>query len=401
MGDTAGRGSTHGRYRRTGVTRRTAATAAALVLTTGLALGGCGAAGNGARNASAVNGSAPQAGADGAVRYAPQAAAGAPAGSGNAASGSSGDGAGDGKTPVGSIVPSDPSGRSIIYTGEIQLRTRGTGGANGVDAAVARAEQLVTTTGGFIDSEVSGSDGLLSKVYDSQQPPASDAVPGDSSNDSSNPSDGSGTDVPAPLPEPSAVSGESAQLVLRIPVASYDSVYQQLLKLGTVLAHQRQAQDVTQQVVDVSSRVKTQQASVARVRALMDRAKTIADVTTLEGDLTQREADLESLESQLSALNSQTAMSTVTVQLYAKAVPPRPVVHHEKSGLSVLGALKDGWHALYETGRGLLIALTALLPFLVPVGVLLWLARLLLRRRTLPALAGPKPKPEPAPEPED
>ncbi|MFC1434764.1 DUF4349 domain-containing protein [Streptacidiphilus sp. N1-3] len=364
MGATAGTGGAH---------RRKGAVLAAVVLAAGLTLGGCGAAG-GHSNSSAGGKAAvaPQAADGGAARNAAGSDA-APGGTGTA-----------GKAGTGTkVTPNAPTGRSIIYTGEIQLRTRGSGGADGVDAAVASAEQLVSAAGGFIDSEVAGSDGLLPEPYADQAPIGDTGV---------------GSAASRPLPQPDAVGGESAQLVLRIPVDSYDRVYQQLLKLGTVLAHQRQAQDVTQQVVDTSSRVKTQQASVARVRALMDRAQSIADITALEQDLTQRQADLESLESQLAALQSQTAMSTVTLQLYSKAVPP-PAAGSKSGGLSVLGALKDGWHALYETVRALLIALAASLPFLVPLAVLAWLVRLLLRRRTVPA-----PERQPLlqePEPED
>ena len=371
------------RARRTGRNGRTS-TAAALVLAAGLALGGCGAAGGSSTSSAGNAAKAPAAA--GAKDY----AASAPGALAATAAAGAGTGTGTGKSG-GKVVPSAPTGRSIIYTGEIQLRTSGSGGAGGVDAAVARAEQLVSAAGGFIDSEVSGTDGYL------PQPDQGQAATG------------TGSAAAQPLPQPTEVGGESAQLVLRIPVASYDGVYQQLLTLGTVLAHDRQAQDVTSQVVDISSRVKTQQASVARVRALMDRAQSIADVTTLEQDLTQREADLESLESQLTALQSQTAMSTVTVQLYSHPVtapaPPKP-----KGGLSVFGALKGGWHALYETVRAVLIALAAALPFLVPLALLLWLGRVLFRRRLLPAVplrVRTEPRVDPAtdpgtdPDPED
>lgn len=369
--------------------RRLGATAAAVALAGGLALAGCGAAGSEARSASA--GGAPAMPQNGAV------AKGA-VGGGAAAAGTPNGVTGNGGGKVGAkLAPTAPTGRAIIYTGEIQLRTDGGNGAGGVDAAVARAEQLVSAAGGFIDSEVSGSDGYLSYPYNQQ--------------DGGTAATGSGGPVAQPLPQPSAVGGESAQLVLRVPVDSYDGVYRQLLKLGTVLAHQRQAQDVTQQVVDVSSRVKTQQASVDRVRALMDKAQNISDVTALEQDLTQRQSDLESLESQLAALQSQTAMSTVTVQFYAQAAPAPAPTPPPKGGLSVFGALKGGWHALYETVRGLLIALAAALPFLVPLAALAWLVRLLQRRgpdrrrlgRPVPVAAaatGPEPGPEPERAPE-
>jgi hypothetical protein len=329
---------------------------AALLLVGGLTLAGCGQAGTAKSTAAGNAAAAP-------YQNGPADAA----KSGSGASGSSGT-SGSGATAGGpaKVAPSAPTvqtGRSLIYTGEIQLRVD-----HGVDAAVARAEQLVTAAGGYVDSELAGTDGVVPGMqYNTQQ-------------------SGGGSAPTQPLAAPSEIGGDSAQLVLRIPADSYDTVYRQLMGLGTVLAHQRSAQDVTQQVVDLSSRVKTQQASVARVRALMDRAQSIADVTALEADLTQREADLESLEAQLQALQSQTAMSTVTVQLYTRATPA-PVAQSKQKGVgaAALSALRAGWHALYLTFRALLIALAALLPFLVLLGGLgLLLRRYLGRRRPSP-----------------
>ncbi|MFC1442205.1 DUF4349 domain-containing protein [Streptacidiphilus sp. N1-10] len=330
---------------RTGRNRRRGTALGAVVLAGGLALGACSAS-SGTSNSAAAGSAANNKAA------APQAQAGA-AGSGSSS------GSGSGKSTGGTSsaqLQAAQAARSIIYTGEIQLRTEG------VDATAARAEALVKSAGGYVDSEVTGTVGTIPYVpY---------AV-----------SSGSGTGSTAQtLSPPTDASGESAQLVLRVPAVSYDSVFGQLQTLGTVLAQQRTAQDVTQQVVDIDSRVKSAQASVDRVRALYDKAQSIADVTTLEQDLTQRESDLESLEAQQQALESQAAMSTVTLELYAKATAPA-APHGRSAGGAALSALKSGWHALYLTFRWLLVALAAVLPFLVPIGLLMWLVQVVARRR--------------------
>lgn len=265
-----------------------------------------------------------------------------------------------------------PSGRSLIYTGEVQLRSAQ------VDSVVNQVTQLVTSTGGYIDSEVTGNVGnlYLYDLYASRSAAEADD-----------------TSAPAQvLPVPAGVGGEAAQLVVRIPTADYNSAYTQLQGYGTVLDQERSSQDVTQQVVDVASRLKTEQASVDRVRTLMNQATDINQVITLEAALTQRETDLETLEAQQQALQQETAMSTITVQVYQKAaarVAPKP--HKPKAaGSAVWNALKDGWHGLYLTVRALLIAVAALLPFavvLVPLGWLLMLLTRRYRRRTAPQAA--------------
>ncbi|MEY9837883.1 DUF4349 domain-containing protein [Streptacidiphilus sp. EB103A] len=328
--------------------RRRGTALGAMVLAGGLALGACGTSG-GSSASSAGNAAVRAPGA------APQAGAADKAAAGNAGSGA--------KTTGGTTsaqLQAAQAARSMIYTGEIQLRT------GGVAAAAKLAETLVKSVGGYVDSEVTGTVGTLPYV---PYPQASTATGGGSTTQS--------------LATPTDASGESAQLVLRVPAAAYDGVYNQLLTFGTVLAQQRAAQDVTQQVVDINSRVKSEQASVDRVRALYAKAQSIADVTALEQDLTQRESDLESLEAQQQALASQTSMSTVTLELYAKATAPA-APHGKSVGGAAGSALKSGWHALYLTFRWLLVALSAVLPFLVPIGLLMWLVQVLARRRQRP-----------------
>ena len=338
---------------RTGGGRGVAAAGAAL-LTAVLALSGCSQAG----------GSSAKSSAGGAAM--PRAAAGADAG-GKASGGSTG---GTGAAVSSGTVAAQPTGRALIYTGEMQLR------ASGVDAAVSRAEQLVGTAGGYVDSEQTGPVNELSLT----SYPAAGGTSGTSG------AGGSDSSLPLQnLPQPTGIGAQGAQLVLRIPAARYSAVFQQLLSLGTDLGEERTSQDVTAQVVDVASRISSQQASVDRVRALMDRAQSLSDVVSLEAALTQRESALESLEAQQRSLASQTAMSTVTVQIYEPpSAPAAAPAHRAKSkgvGSAAAGALADGWHGLYETFRALLVALSALLPFalvLVPLG---WLALRLTRRR--------------------
>jgi hypothetical protein len=338
--------------------RRAAAALGTVALVSVLALSGCGVAGGDNNNSASAN-----------------------AGHGTAAQGEAAppktapgtDGTAGSSGSVLSL-PLPTTGRSLIYTGELQLRTPA------VDSVVSRLTALVASTGGYIDSEVTGTADELS-LYS----------PASSGSDST-------TSPVQVLPVPSGIGGEAAQLVVRIPVASYDSDYQQLLGLGTVLDQERSTQDVTQQVVDVASRLKTEQASVDRVRALMGQATDIDAIIGLESALTQRESALESLEAQQQALQSETSMSTVTVQVYQQASPaaaPRAAKRSQGAGAAVWGALKDGWHGLYLAFRGLLVGLAAVLPFAVVVLPLGWLLLLLTRRyrRGGPEAPGGAPQP--------
>ncbi|WP_165845403.1 DUF4349 domain-containing protein [Streptacidiphilus pinicola] len=242
--------------------------------------------------------------------------------------------------------------RSVIYSGEIQLRSAR------VDAAVQQAQAVVQAVGGYIDSE---------QVGDAASMPWNVGVAAPSTNP-----DGS-TPPPSqalPLAPPPDASGEAAIMQLRIPSASYDAVFTQLGTLGTVLARERASQDVTEQVVDLDARITSEKASLDRLDALMRQAGSLNDMLTLEQAVTQRESDLNSLESQEASLRGQVAMSTVTVEFFQTAAPPAPKPKPSGAWGSAGHALAAGWHGLYLVGRGLLVVVSASLPFLVLLAVL-------------------------------
>ncbi|MFF2077525.1 DUF4349 domain-containing protein [Kitasatospora sp. NPDC058162] len=209
--------------------------------------------------------------------------------------------------------------RLISYTAQLELRTKDVG------QVLGKARELTTASGGYVGGEVVS---------------------------------GGGPD-------------EFGQLTLKIPSTAYQQTLEQLAALGEVLTRKSQADDLTQQVADVASRVQTQQASVDRVRALMAQAKSLSDITSLEGELSRREADLESLQKQQKELSARTSYSTVTLDVRREAVAPTPKPKPEGKGFgdSVGSALGGGWHVLVAIGSALVVALAAVAPFLLVLGV--------------------------------
>lgn len=194
---------------------------------------------------------------------------------------------------------------------------------------------------------------------------------------------------------------ERTRVVLRVPTERYDQVLADLEGAGKVVERTAKAQDVTDQVVDVESRVKTQRASVARVRELMDKATKLSDVVALEGELSSRQADLESLLAQQASLKDRTSLATITLSL---SETPVKKAGKKDEDPGFVDALQGGWDVLVTMVRWLALAIGALLPFAVVLGLiaLVWMrfVRPRLPRRPAPAVApGPGPGPAPGPDP--
>ncbi|MFD8084958.1 DUF4349 domain-containing protein [Kitasatospora sp. NPDC059722] len=236
--------------------------------------------------------------------------------------------------------------RLIAYTAQLSLRTKDVG------QLLAKAREMAGSAGGYVGGE---------------------SIAGGGDGDA------------------------GGQLTLRVPSAAFQQTLDQLAGLGEVVSRKSQADDLTQQVADVASRVQSQQASVERVRALMAQAKSLSEVTALEAELSRRESDLESLQKQQKELAGKTSLSTITLEVHrevppAPAPPPAPKVEAKGFWASAGSALAGGWHVLLTILRGLVVALAAVAPFLLVLGVPAAVAYWWWRRYRMPAaVAAPGP----------
>jgi len=184
-----------------------------------------------------------------------------------------------------------------------------------------------------------------------------------------------------------------ATLVLRVPADKFAAALNELSRqLGDEESRSIQTEDVTEAMIDLDTRLATQRASVERVRALLARARTIGEVVSVEGELTRREAELASLEQRKERLADQVALSTITVNLRG---PEAPGEKEPEQGF--IAGLKAGWDGFLASVQVVLTVVGWLLPWLVVVGLPVWFAVWLLRRRPRPVVAAPSTPDNPTP----
>ncbi|CUR57143.1 conserved exported hypothetical protein [metagenome] len=179
-----------------------------------------------------------------------------------------------------------------------------------------------------------------------------------------------------------------ARMVLRVPSSAFDAAMQALEDVAALRSSNRGSEDVTTQVIDTGVRVRAQEASLKRVELLLAEARTLKDIIWIESQLTDRQADLDSLKSQQTWLKDQTSLSTITVDITAKA---DEVEEPDDEPAGFLTGLKGGLDALGGTAVAVATIVGALLPFavvLLVLGLPVWL--FLRRRRTAPQPAAPE-----------
>lgn len=326
------------RRTRTGRTRHgivAGLTIGSVLLGGGMFLAGCSAASSGSANSGSANsGSASSPDAKAASGQAVPAPALAPAGSG---AGRSAPG-GTGTTAL--LAPAS----SIIYTAQLTVRT------DNVSSAADQAAQIAEGVGGYVSSENASAD-------------------------------------------PDHPSEATASVQLKIPVASYRTTLGQLTsRLGTQLALQQQAQDVTQQVADVNSQVTSDEAAIAQLRALLSHAGSVGDLLSVQNQINDEESGLESMQAQQRALSHETTYATVTLTILGPKA--KPLVHRPKAPPTLAGGLGAGWRALRITVSWTLAFLGAIAPFAAIVAIAGYVIyrgrRRLVRRRPSAQSASPE-----------
>ena len=227
----------------------------------------------------------------------------------------------------------------IVYTGSLDLEVAD------VDARVSQAEALIRSLGGHV---------AASRASDT----------GD---------------------------GKSAYVTYRIPAARWTDALNGLKGLATrVIDEQTSSEDVTAQVVDLDARLTNLRSTESALQGIMTRATTITDVLKVQAELTQVRGDIESLTAQRDLLLNRASLATLEVGFNT---PPVTEVTQASSGWDLGKEIDGALAALVRLGQGVLSLLIWLvivvLPVVVPVIVLLWIAnRLWLRwRRTHAVMA--------------
>lgn len=165
----------------------------------------------------------------------------------------------------------------------------------------------------------------------------------------------------------------SAWLRLRIPAAAMTATVEALSDVGTVQNVDLSRQDVTATGRDLDARIAALATSTDRLTELLARAENVEDLLGIERELSHRQAELDGLRAQRAALSDQVAMSTLHVSLDTR-------ITAGVAPTGFLGGLASGWQALLTAGRGTLVVLGALVPWLAVGGVVAVAATLVTRK---------------------
>ncbi|WP_299411580.1 DUF4349 domain-containing protein [Acaryochloris sp. IP29b_bin.148] len=178
-----------------------------------------------------------------------------------------------------------------------------------------------------------------------------------------------------------------ASMELRIPQAKLEPTLEQLAQLGTVQNRSIEAEDVSNQLVDFQARLKNLRKSEEVVLKIMDRSGSVADVLKVTQELKTIRQEIEQIDAQLKRLQNQVAYSTVNLRLEAAIATTPP---QDSLGDRLQEAWSQSTHAVINITfnlLGILVWLLVFLPYLLAIGLGIFLTKRLIQRRIHPANA--------------
>jgi len=165
----------------------------------------------------------------------------------------------------------------------------------------------------------------------------------------------------------------SAMLQLRIPSAQFDGAVAALSQLGKVESVTVNAEDVAEEFVDLGARLANARRVEARLAEMLaTRTGKLSDVLTVEQELARVRQEAERYEARMRWLERRATLSSLDVTIHEKL----PLIDSPPGRGPIAEALAEAWERMV----GFVAGFIALLGILVPLGVLLLLGALAVRR---------------------
>lgn len=170
-------------------------------------------------------------------------------------------------------------------------------------------------------------------------------------------------------------SMQSGTVTLRIPVTGFSTAMGEARKLGEIKNQYITTEDVTEEYVDLEARITNSEANVRQLLGLLAKAETVDEILQVQAVLTSAQAELEQLKGRQRYLDEHTSYSTLTMNIYETGVETTP-----QGEWGFVAALKDALHNFIDAINRIVRGLGWLIPTLVIIAVIAFIAYLIVRR---------------------
>lgn len=155
----------------------------------------------------------------------------------------------------------------------------------------------------------------------------------------------------------------------RVPVERYEAFMAGAARLGELQSIRSESQDVTAEYFDVAARIANKQVEEKRLRRHLEASTgKLSEILQVERELSRVRGEVEAAQGRIRVLANLSSLTTITLTLneIKDYVPPAPPTF----GTQVARAFEASLSGLRELGKGLVLLVVALAPWLVVLGAL-------------------------------
>ena len=162
-------------------------------------------------------------------------------------------------------------------------------------------------------------------------------------------------------------------ITIRVPAEGFQSVLDEVKKLGEVKSTSASGQDVTEEYIDLEARLTNYQRQEARFLKILDNATTVEDVLKVEEQLGRVRGEIERIEGRLRYFDNYIDLSTITVEI----AEPQPITHT----WGIRDALSSSVEGFINSTNALIIFIGNALPWIIFVVLVVGVFRLARRKK--------------------
>lgn len=160
---------------------------------------------------------------------------------------------------------------------------------------------------------------------------------------------------------------------IRVPKTSVDNFKSDLSGIGNMTSESTSKEDVTSQYTDTESRLKVITTKEERILSLLEKAEKIEDIIALENQLSEIIYEKENLQSSLISLDDRVDYSTFYLSIQETEKLSNAETVETTFGTKISNAINDSLYSFKKTMQNLTISLIYLLPFIIILGVILFI----------------------------
>lgn len=177
---------------------------------------------------------------------------------------------------------------------------------------------------------------------------------------------------------------KSAWAQVKVPFSDFDAAIADFKALSVFVERETtSAQDVTEEYIDLQAQLKNMQAEEQQYQAILKQATKIEDILNVTQRLSDVRGRIEQLQGRINYLDNRTDYSLINIQLSEEALVTAPTrewrpwtLIKEQAQLLIVA-----WQQFVSNVIGFVFWLIGIIPYLVIIAIVAWIARAIVKRR--------------------